>query len=65
MGNKLISVQTDCTPTIWGLDGFGHFTISKSLQGYLAHQKPPPPLGSPLGPRHRPTVGSYGGGGFL
>ena len=27
-------------------------------QGYLAHKKPPPLLGPPLGPRHRPAVGS-------
>ena len=26
------------------------------LQGYLAHKKQPPPLGSPQGPRHSPTV---------
>ena len=30
------------------------------LQGYLAHTKTPPPLGPPWGPRHRPTVGSWG-----
>ena len=36
------------------------------LQGYLAHEKPPPPLrlppplGSPQAPRHGRTVGSYG-----
>jgi len=28
------------------------------VQGYLAHKKPPPPLGPPYGPRRRPTVGS-------
>ena len=27
------------------------------IQGYLAHNKPPPPLGPPQGPRHIPTVG--------
>ena len=32
-----------------------------ALQGYLAHKTlPPPPLGLPLGPRNRPTVGSEG-----
>ena len=31
-----------------------------SLQGYLAHKKPPPPLGPPYGRRHRATVRSYG-----
>ena len=30
------------------------------LQGYLAHKKPPNPLGTPWDPGHRPTVGSYG-----
>jgi len=30
------------------------------VQGYLAHKKTPPPLGPPKGPRHSPTVGSYG-----
>jgi len=29
-----------------------------SVQGYLAHKKTHPPLGSPYGPMHRPTVGS-------
>ena len=28
---------------------------------YLAHRKPPPPLGPPKGPGRRPTVGSWGG----
>ena len=30
------------------------------VQGYLAHKKPPFPLGPPYEPRHGPTVGSYG-----
>ena len=34
------------------------------VQGYLAQNTPPPP-GSPEGPKHSPTVGSYGGGSFL
>ena len=29
-----------------------------ALQGYLAHKKQPPPLGSPQGPGLSPTVGS-------
>jgi hypothetical protein len=30
-----------------------------TVQGYLAHQKkPPPPTGPSEGPRHMPTVGS-------
>ena len=29
-----------------------------ALQGYLAHKEMPTPLGPPLNPRHRPTVGS-------
>ena len=33
----------------------------QTLQGYLAHKKLRPPLGLPQGPRHSPTVGSYGG----
>jgi len=28
------------------------------VQGYLAHKKAPNPLGSPEGPRHRPSAGS-------
>ena len=28
------------------------------LEGYLAHKKPPTPLGPPQGPRRGPTVGS-------
>ena len=28
------------------------------VQEYLAHKKPPPPLGPPWGPKHRATVGS-------
>ena len=31
-----------------------------TLQGYLAHEKTPPPPGTPKDPRHRPTVGSEG-----
>jgi len=31
------------------------------LQGYLAHQKKPTPLGPPWDPTHRPTVGSLAG----
>jgi len=31
------------------------------IDGRLAHKKQPPPPGSPSGPRHSPTVGSYGG----
>ena len=30
------------------------------MQGYLAHEKPPPPLGPPEDPGHSPTVGSQG-----
>ena len=30
------------------------------IHGYLAHKKPPPPLGPPSGPTDSPTVGSYG-----
>ena len=41
------------------------FNLAVVLRGYLAHKKQPPPLGSPLDPRHRATVGSYGGGLFL
>jgi len=32
-----------------------------SLQAYLAHKKQHPPLGSPYGPRQRPTLGSLEG----
>jgi len=32
-----------------------------SVQGYLAHKKPPLPLGPPYGPRRGPTVGCKGG----
>ena len=30
----------------------------RTVQGYLAHKKQPPPLGPPQGPRYSPTVGS-------
>ena len=37
----------------------GLYGVWKSpLQGYLAHNKSPPPLGPPQGPRHMPAVGS-------
>ena len=41
-------------------DGLAVFTswYAQTLQGYLAHKKQPPPLGSPQDPRHRPTVES-------
>jgi hypothetical protein len=32
-----------------------------TLQGYLTHKKPPPHLGPPQGPKHRPYVGSWEG----
>ena len=32
--------------------------LQESVQGYLAREKTPPPLGQPCGPRQRPTVGS-------
>jgi hypothetical protein len=35
------------------------------LQGYLSHEKPPPPLEPSQGPRQSPTVGSQGGNLFL
>ena len=34
-----------------------------TVQGYLAHKKPPNPPGPPEDPRHRPKVGPRGGGG--
>ena len=34
------------------------WSLNPGLQGYLAHQKQPPPLEPPEGPRHSPTVGS-------
>ena len=33
-------------------------TKSKCIQGFLAHKKTPPLLGTPYESRHRPTVGS-------
>ena len=33
-------------------------TRGLSVQGYLAHKKPPTALGTPYDFRHRPTVGS-------
>ena len=44
-------------------EGVPH-TFSACLQGYLAHAKTPSPLGTPLVPRHRPTVRSWWGGAF-
>ena len=35
-------------------------TTWRAVQGYLAHKKPPSPLGPPYEPKHGPTVGSYG-----
>ena len=32
------------------------------VQGYLDHEKKPPPLGPPYDPRYNPSVGSYEGG---
>jgi len=32
--------------------------MGRGLHGYLAHKNKPHPLGSPQGPRHRPTLGS-------
>ena len=35
-------------------------SVRPRLQDYLAHKKAPHPVGPPQGPRHRPTVRSYG-----
>ena len=40
------------------LHRLGAFFYHFGLQGYLAHQKMPTPLGPPRDPTHRPTVGS-------
>jgi hypothetical protein len=37
--------------------------VNKTLQGYLAHKKQPPPLGQSYDPWYGPTVGSYQEGG--
>ena len=39
------------------LDTCDRFRV-EGLQGYLAHKKQPPPLGTPQGHRLRPTAGS-------
>ena len=36
---------------------FSIFARVGGLQGYLAHTKQQPPIGTPSGPRHSPTVG--------
>ena len=38
--------------------GYSRIRTRTTLQGYLAHKETPTPLGPPLDPRHRPTVGS-------
>ena len=38
-------------------------SVNGGVQGYLAHEKTPLPLGSPQVPRHKANVGSYGGSG--
>ena len=45
----------------WKASVVGGNRSLKNVQGYLAHKKTPTPLGPPQDPRHRPTVGSYGG----
>ena len=39
----------------------GGFAQKTLYRGTSLIRKCPPPLGTPQGPRHRPTVGSYGG----
>ena len=51
-----LSVRRECQPHAC--------TPHPCLQGYLGHEKHPPPR-TTVGPRHRATLGSYGGGGFL
>ena len=34
--------------------------LFRTVQGYLAHKKPPPPPGPPYGPSHMPTAGFQG-----
>ena len=37
------------------------WSLREGSQGYLAHKKPPPPIGLPQDPKQSPTVGSSGG----
>ena len=48
-------VSGGCPPPCFGWEVY-------TLQGYLAHRNPPPPLGPPYDPRHSPAVGSWEGG---
>jgi len=43
------------------LNGAGPQPSRQRLQGYLAHEKQPPPLGPPKDLRYSPTVGSWEG----
>ena len=54
-GSFFIIDHADCEPPpyVSGLRVWG-------LQGYLADKNTTTPRGPPSGPRHRPTVGSYG-----
>ena len=60
-----ISIDPRCVPTFISVKVFmnrcwrNKTYYTNAIQGYLAHKKPPPPLGPPQGPGHRPTVGSW------
>ena len=41
----------------------GAGVLVSEIRGFLAHKTTPTHLGLPQDPRHRPTVGSQGGGG--
>ncbi|KAJ1470203.1 hypothetical protein T484DRAFT_1980610 [Baffinella frigidus] len=45
----------------WPYGGGVFYERGAPVQGCIAHKKPPPPPRTTIGPRRRPTVGSYGG----
>ena len=57
---KTKTLNTARLDKFWVLVNDLPLNTNSCLQGYLAHKKPPPPLGPPEGPRHKPTVGCYG-----
>jgi hypothetical protein len=58
--DEVTFVHMGHVPNAFGWVGDQPNENDHTLQGYLAHKKPQPPLSPPQEPRYDPTVGSYG-----
>ena len=57
MSNRKEFERRTSLPESFRLKLFSYKIGGGGLKGYLAHEKQPPPLGTPQDPGHRPTIG--------